>query len=630
MSEINEGQTQVYMNSGVTPQYGVNTNAPHLNNPPQQLLDIIGPLVKSGKSDAQLLSILVGMGIEQQLALAGIQKCRQMTPFVQENSKSEKNHKQMKFTLIDLYEKINTAISSLDEMSSDSGRLSYSSKMAKNEFNGVLNKFPNDLVVNLGEGTVALSFNEGKELTEYKEKIEESINPSLKYKLIGEAFNAANKFSWISPAGEFIGWCNDIYESNKWSFSVVNAIFNIRQNDTLHESLRNSLYGILDTPNEEITESIKSIASKNPWSREVSNLVYTIQESEKQSSNQSAVSVSRVITPFLIEENGTVVNINGVNFMINESEVKQVEVNNAVYNTILESLNMASIKNETITFYGQRDKALTFNMNEGTLKLGGLDLSEKSVMEIRQALMTERFYHYAESNKIDKICMFLENIDSITEMDNVLSLSSAEFAGLYLTLINVNEGVYIHKVNTGMKVNEFKLIESAQSALSEVKEFIGYDASNYLSEKLIAEGNQQAIVTKKREELNNTISFLEEKRTQILEAIKSSGETEELVQAKELIESEIQKFEKELSETYSVNEKKLSKSEIDQYANDGFVPAILNKTLDKDFKKGEEIMVNAEEYSSLGKGDLLKIVNPSNGKDKMVDKGDLNIDITGA
>ena len=626
MSKINEGQTQVYMNGGVTPQFGVNTSAPHLNNPPQQLIDIIRPLAASGKSDAQLLAILVGMGIDQQLAISGINACR-LTSVVHENNKPQKNDKQMKFTLIDLYEKVNSAILALDEMASDGGRISYSAKMAKNELNETLKSFPNDLVLKLGEGSVVLSFNEGKELTEYKEQIEESINPSKKYNLMGDVYAVASKHSHISEMINLTSWIDQVYESNKWSFGVVYKLRAMsNKNDKLHEGLKNSLYSILGQPTEEIKESIKAIASKNPWSNEVSELVYAIKESDKEFNNQVGASPSRVITPFINEEDGTIVNINGENYKINENEVTKVTVSNQIYNNIIETLAMSSINGDKISFYGQRDKALVFDMNEGTLMLGGMNLSEKSVYEVRQALLTERFYHYAESNKVDKICMMLENIESITEMDNVLNLTSAEYAGLYLTMIAVKEGVYVNKINQGMNTNELVFYPSATEAITEAKSFIGYDASNYLSERLIAEGNERAIIEKKRSDINDRISFLQEKRNEVLEAIKSIGETEELTKAKELVEAEIKNSERELSETYSsLDEKKLSKIEIDKFADDGYVEATLTKTIDNDFKKGDTIMVNAEDYSSMGNGDLMKIINPSSGNNKLVDKKDLKI-----
>ena len=72
MNRVNEGQTQVYLSGMVTPQYGVDTRAPYLNAPPKQLMDLTREFFKSGKSQAQVLAILVGMGTPQQMALAAI------------------------------------------------------------------------------------------------------------------------------------------------------------------------------------------------------------------------------------------------------------------------------------------------------------------------------------------------------------------------------------------------------------------------------------------------------------------------------------------------------------------------------------------------------------------------------
>ena len=47
---IKEGQTQVYSGGSIDRQYGVNTDAPYLNMPPQQLIDIVGEKqVSAGK-----------------------------------------------------------------------------------------------------------------------------------------------------------------------------------------------------------------------------------------------------------------------------------------------------------------------------------------------------------------------------------------------------------------------------------------------------------------------------------------------------------------------------------------------------------------------------------------------------
>ena len=108
MNNINEGQTQVYANGMVTPQYGVNTNAPYLNTPPQQLMDITNEFFKSGKSPSQVLAILVGMGTPQQLAKTAIETYA--IGAMQENQ--QKNHNKM-FTLTELYERVNKTATEL-------------------------------------------------------------------------------------------------------------------------------------------------------------------------------------------------------------------------------------------------------------------------------------------------------------------------------------------------------------------------------------------------------------------------------------------------------------------------------------------------------------------------------------
>ena len=214
----------------------------------------------------------------------------------------------------------------------------------------------------------------------------------------------------------------------------------------------------------------------------------------------------------------------------------------------------------------------------------------------------------------------------LNEMDHLLNLSSNEFLNVHLTLIAVEEGVWVNKINPGMKINEMSFYKLAEEALTETKNFIGYDASSYLSEKLLTEGYKKAIYENKRSKINNTISILEDKKSEIESVVKKIGLNEELKEALKIVNSEIEKAEKELQETY-ISEKKLSKSEIEEYANDGYVEAKLSKTIGPNFKKGQDIMVNAEEFASLGKGDLLKIVNPSNSETKLVDKGDLKIDL---
>ena len=65
-----------------------------------------------------------------------------------------------------------------------------------------------------------------------------------------------------------------------------------------------------------------------------------------------------------------------------------------------------------------------------------------------------------------------------------------------------------------------KFIPTATEAVEVIKEFINYDASEMLSEMLVAENHADAIIENKRKEINDKISFLEEKKAKVKEAPK--------------------------------------------------------------------------------------------------------------
>ena len=112
---VNEGQTQVYTDGHIDAQPGVNLDAPYLNQPRQQLMDIIhvlfsqsgrmsdidndGKIDHSGSmTDQQVMTILVGMGIPQQMAMSGIAQYRQMYKD-KSNIYTENNNQKKKFTI---------------------------------------------------------------------------------------------------------------------------------------------------------------------------------------------------------------------------------------------------------------------------------------------------------------------------------------------------------------------------------------------------------------------------------------------------------------------------------------------------------------------------------------------------
>ena len=91
-----------------------------------------------------------------------------------------------------------------------------------------------------------------------------------------------------------------------------------------------------------------------------------------------------------------------------------------------------------------------------------------------------------------------------------------------------------------------------------------------------------------------------------------------------LLEEEISKFEKSLQETYEVaiTEKK-SRNE---YLDDGFVEAEVVKP-GNGLKKGQEVYVSAEAYTSLGDDDQLEVIDQKTTKTTICPKSQLSVKI---
>ena len=654
---IKEGQTQVYMGGGIDRQYGVNTDAPYLNTPPQQLIDIVGVLFsqsgktkldgKNGKvveggpmTDSQVLTILVGMGTPQQLAMSAINAFKGNQIEITENNNKQKNHNEMKFTIAELHENVMKSIEALKVMNSDNSRVSYTANNALNILEESLKAFP-------------MRF-KNEETEVISEEIENNVNPMLKFTIAKQLHRDLASSDWINPIRELRSYITGAYTDTKWSFRIAEAVSRTQtQKGKMFEGLVNDLEGLLTESSDSIKAKFSSIAAKNPWSMDCKAILNEMKAEDNKASSNGGGHISTILSPVLESENGLTFHLHGKNYNFDGKAITETEVKDARFFDVLEGLGMFKNMNNTLVTFGEgNDRTLEYNLTEGTIKLGKTDLSNASIIELKESLMALNFFGYRNQWKIDKVCKFFESVDLLAEMDNFTNITSNEFSNLFLTMINVQEGFYVNKVNSGMHVNEMVFVSSATETVKLVKEFINYDASPILSEQLIAENNEVAKVEKERSDISDKISFLEEKKAKVKEAINKLGETEELTEAMNLLEEEISKFEKSLQETYDKvvlggnkgdkskthdgedfeeeDEKKeeavTEKKSRNDYLDDGFVEAEIAKN-GNGLKKGMEVMVSAEDYTSLGDDDQLECINPKTGKSTICPKSQLNVKI---
>ena len=622
----NEGQTQVYTDGGVNPQAGEQTDAPFLNQPRQQLLDIINVLFQqSGKmsdgdkgnkidhsasmTDEQVLAILVGMGIPQQMAMSGISMYREsnrdQSDIYTENN-NQKNHNKMNFTLTDLYENVMDSINRLKAMDNDNSRVSYSVKESLTILEEAINAFP----MKLKNANLAL----------ISEEIEKSSNPDLKFKIARNLYTRLSQNTWLNPISELREYIMESYNNSKWYFRISESIERTgMQKGKLIESLNSDLVSLLNES--DVKSKFAIIAARHPWSMDTKAIVNEMNAEDQKVASTANGKVVKILSPVLESENGLTFQLHGKNYTYDGKTITEATVTDPRFFDVSEGLKMFSRNGDILSLHGDNGKTLEYNITEGTLLMGKINLSNVSIIELKESLLATNFSGYRNQWQNDKICKFFESVDLVCELDDFTTIQNQEFTDVFLTMIGVQEGIYINKVNPGMRLNEMIKLNTATETVDIVKEFINFDISPILSERLLAENNEKAIKESKRKDLTDSLSFLEEKKLEVKAAIKVLGETEELSEALDLLDEELRGKEKELANSY-ISEKKSK----DDYLNDGFVEASVKKD-GQGLKVRQEVLVNAEEYASLGDDDMLSVIIPKSGKSIVMSKGDLEVKI---
>jgi hypothetical protein len=489
------------------------------------------------------MAILVGMGIPQQMAMSGIAKYREMTKEqsdIYTENNNQKNHNKMKFTLTDLYENVMDSINGLKAMDNDNSRVSYSVKESLTVLEEALTAFPMKL--------------KNADLTAISEELENSVSPDLKFSIARNLYTKLAQSTWLNPISELREYIMESYNNSKWYFRISESIERTsNQKGKLMESLNADLVSLLNES--DVKSKFSVVAANHPWSMDAKAIVNEMNAEDQKVASTANGKVVSILSPVLESEEGLTFHLHGKNYTYNGTDITEANVTDPRFFDVSEGLNMVSRNGNILSLHGENNKSLEYNITEGTLTMGKVDMTNYSIIELKEALLATNFSGYRNQWQNDKICKFFESVDLIAEMDNFTTIQNQEFADVFLTMIGVNEGIYINKVNPGMNLNEMSKIDTATETVEIVKEFINFDVSPILSERLIAEDNDKAIEENKRKDLTDSISFLEEKKSEVEAAIKKLGETEELTEALNLLAEELKGKEKELADSY-ISEKK--------------------------------------------------------------------------
>jgi len=530
-----------------------------MDNLNKNMLNLIASFKKTGQSDEVIKQSLWQMGMIPELIDSHIDYYNShqsdvykpyVGPIVKENNNN------MELTLENLYKSTLKAIDALKEMRNDD-KFGFSAATAQSIIEHNLSKLN---ISNDNEVILKECIKEGKEIEDTL------VNPILKYSVAENMFYDLTQYDWIMPVSDLRKSLFETFSGDKWGYVTAKFAKKIAK-DTSNKAFENLYDSLIDTLIDEDNKrlALKNVLMENTWNSDAKGILKSIIAEEKEEQGQidtriyenNNCSIRKNISPCIVDGENKVFFLNGKNYIFNGKELKEAKVTDRRYLNVLEGLSLMKYEEDKnrFVYYGKNNMLLEYSCDTDKFNLTGVDnFSDMSLIDMNETLKRCGIFDRETIQICEKLIKFYESKDLLTEIDTITTISRNDVAGVMVSIINVEEGIIVNKVNLPFNYNELVSCKTATEACNIIKEFIKYDATSILEEQLKKEGEEKAIIESKRNEIKDTLAFLTEKRAELISAIQETNNNEQLKEALKLVEGEIRKFEKELQESY--NEKK--------------------------------------------------------------------------
>lgn len=527
-----------------------------MSNLNKNLINLIASFKKTGQSDDVIRQSLWQMGMIPELVEAHLEyynshSSQAYKPYVGPTSKE--NISNMKLTLENLYKSTMKAIDALKEMRNDD-KLGFSAASAQSIVENCLSKLN---ISNDNEIILQECIKSGKEVEDTL------VNPVLKYAVAENMFYNLTQYDWIMPVADLRKTILETFEGDKWGYVAAKFARKIAK-ETGNKAFENLYESLIDTLIGEDNKrlALKNVLLENTWNGEAKGILSSIVAEEKAEQGEintkiyenSNCSIRKNISPCIVDGENRVFFLNGKNYIFNGKELKEAKVTDRRYLNVLEGLSIMKYEadKDRLVYYGKNNMVLEFKCEDNSFNLSGNEeFSKMSLIDMNETLKRSGIFDRETIQNCEKLIKFYESKDLLMELDTITTVERNDVAGVMVSIINVEEGVIVNKVNAPFGYNEIVVCESAKDACKTINDFMKYDATTILEDKLKKEGEENAIVEAKRNEIKDTLAFLTEKRAELIDAIQQTNNNEQLQAALKLIEGEIRKFEKELQESYA-------------------------------------------------------------------------------
>lgn len=604
---------------------------------PDSLLNMVMMYRHNGNmTDAQILSILIGNGIDDGMAQAAITEFNRLHGKNEITTKNKVHEQMEKYTLTGLYEHLESCMNSLRQLTQDQA-LSYSANTALQVCEAFVGKLPMDEI--------------NRNLSRKNAGLVERCNPTIKYVFGKEMHETLKRFDNLEPIAEYCRFIEEQMNANKYQFMVSEATVDLmNKQDSMSKMLYGKFAGLLDEEySENFYDLAHDLATQNAWygpARQIAEAMYA-ENCKKETTPQVQVednnfSLVKRYSPVLECEEGIIFNMNGINLCWNKTNgtIMEATVKDNKYNAVIEGLKLMNFDGkDTFRFDGYNGNYISYNVPEDTIKLNGKsELNTMSSMDLYEALQSSGvFGGFTVSNKqaLDALIRLFENRGMIADLDNFTCLESNKFAGLYLTLFAVDESnYYVNIVNKGMGEHSTQKFSSATETVDYIKEAVNFDASSLVKDQLLKEGNKQQEIKELRKQINDDIIFLREQYDKV-KAVYEETNNEELHEALMMLQDNIDAQEKALQDSYKTNQNEYSvdlpnfnDAEWKRLCDEeGYAEVTVSKEDPaKQLKPNQKVLVKAQEYTEFQPESGISIIDDK-GKVYIVPKNILAMEI---
>lgn len=366
--------------------------------------------------------------------------------------------------------------------------------------------------------------------------------------ILESAMKELKAYSWMPKVKTFIAEGEDFVKTNR-TYILIESVIRDLELDRNSKSFVKAIEKLREASNSNSPESaIIEGLQPEVWIPVVKRLYeYCKTQQGNMTGKNPKFQVSKIYSPVeAIDENTFVFHSTGLNLEITGNTISAASKGvSEDFKSLVKITESAKFNSNVMRLYPNVNSVLDITFGESSkVALNGKVLESKNV---ESALLASGFVKYTETEKLGMIQRAINEGSKIKDIDFGYKVTSSVFEGLSVSVFNIEDRIFIQKVNRGMKENSIVEATSATDAVSIVKEFMNYDISESL-ETLLA--NEKAETEKRTAELNKVesqIKFIIEKLSDIESAEKTLGKSEYIDQAKSLLEAELKSKNVELS-----------------------------------------------------------------------------------